>query len=103
MTQNSVVLTGRIAFAPKTFDTKSGGKIATFVLNVWVGKDKDGKSQYIGINVKTFDSKYAEAVAALGQGADIAIVGRLTVDSFEKDGKKQYTTSVIADYVGVDA
>jgi single-stranded DNA-binding protein len=103
MTKNFVTLTGRIAFEPKVFETKNGGKIASITMNSYIGKDKDGKAQYMGIGVKTFDAKAAEALVNLGKGADIIVVGRLNAESYEKDGKAVNIINVIADYVGVEA
>ena len=103
MTQNTVTVTGRIAFEPKSFDTKKGGKIASAVLNVYKGKDTDGKAQYASVPFKTFEKKYAESIVNLGKGADVIISGRLDEETYEKDGKTIRQVVVIADYVGTEA
>lgn len=103
MTQNFVTLSGRIAFEPKVFETKSGGKIANIVLNVYDGKGKDDKPKYFGMNVKTFDKDIAESFVNLGKGSDIVVLGKLSEDTYEKDGKTVRTNVVIATYAGVQA
>lgn len=103
MTQNNVIVSGRIAFEPKVYDTKKGGKIATAVLNVYQGKGKDDKPSYASVNVKVFDSKLAESLMNLGKSADIVVIGKLGEDAYEKDGKTVRSLYVNASYVGVDA
>lgn len=103
MTQNNVIVTGRIAFEPKSFDTKKGGKMASAVLNVYKGKNADGKAQYASVQFKTFEKKYAESIINLGKGADVIVVGRLDEEVYEKDGKTIRQLVVIADYVGTEA
>lgn len=99
MTNNFVMVNGKIGFEPKIFSTKKGGKMASCSLNVYAGKDKDGKAQYINLTVKTFDTKSAETIEMLGKGGAILVTGRLNVESYEKDGKKTYNTVIVANNV----
>lgn len=86
---NKVELTGRI-YNIKETNTSTGKAISRFGLSIYTGKSKDGKSQYGFI-----DCKYFGHVAPTDKLQDVT--GRLTVDSWEKDGKKFSKPEVIVD------
>lgn len=88
---NRVELTGRI-YNVKVSTTVSGKKVTRFGLSIYVGKGKDGKSQYGFIDCIYFDN-------ILDTESLKDIVGRLTVDTWEKDGKKFSKPSIIVDSI----
>ena len=76
---NEVKISGKI-YNAKEAHTPSGKVITTFGLSVWNGK-KDGQNTYEFINCKFWDSLKDK------EGEKI-IRGKLTFDTWEKDGKK---------------
>lgn len=97
---NSVELIGRLTRDPEVRYTQSGTAYARFSIAINRGKDKDGKDLGADYpNVVCF-GKTAELVEKyVGKGRMVAIIGKLRTDSYEKDGKKLYTTDVVADHI----
>ena len=102
MTQNTITITGKIAFDVKTYNTKNG-KMASVLLNVYTGKNKENKHTYMDVPVKTFDTKIATSLENLGKGTEIIVVGKLGEDKYEKDGKTIKSIYVNASFVGVES
>lgn len=95
---NSVALVGRITRDPDV-RYKEDLAIARFSLAVARPKQKDKEAASDFPNCIAF-GKTAEMVEKyLGKGRLIGITGRLQTGSYEKDGKKVYTTEVIADHI----
>ena len=88
---NKVELSGRI-YNIKEATTSSGKTVTRFGLSIYTGKNKEGKSQYGFI-----DCKYFGRVSTSEELQDVS--GRLTVDSWEKDGKKFSKPEVIVDEI----
>ncbi len=100
---NHVTLSGTV-FEPESRVAKSGMAVLTFRLSYYQGKGKDGKATYGGIDVTAFD-RLAQAWDGQLQNKDKAIVtGHITLDKWEKDGKKYYKHRLIADdiHIGPD-
>ena len=96
---NYVTLTGTV-FQPESRVAKSGMAVLTFRLSYYQGKGKDGKATYGGIDVTAFD-RLAQAWDGQLQNKDKVIVtGHITLDKWEKDGKKYYKHCLIADDIG---
>lgn len=97
---NEVNLVGRLTKDPDVRENNSGLKVARFSIAIDRGKDKDGNSLGTDFpNIACF-RKTAELVEKyLSKGRQVAIIGKLRTDSYEKDGKKLYTTSVVADHI----
>ena len=77
---NEVKLSGYI-YNPKETQTASGKTITRFGMKVWCGKGKDGKNIYEFVNCKCFNR--------LPQvEGEVFFIGRVTVESWEKDGVK---------------
>ena len=96
---NHVTLSGTV-FEPESRAAKSGMAVLTFRLSYYQGKGKDGKATYGGIDVTAFD-RLAHAWDGQLQNKDKAIVtGHITLDKWEKDGKKYYKHRLIADDIG---
>lgn len=96
---NHVTLTGTV-FQPESRVAKSGMAVLTFRLSYYQGKGKDGKAAYGSIDVTAFD-RLAQAWDGQLHDKDTAIVtGHITLDKWEKDGKKYYKHRLIADDIG---
>ena len=98
---NSVNLTGRLARDPDVrYGAQSQMAVARFSLAINRGKDKKGEDMGADFPNITCFGKTAEAVERyLKKGMQIAVTGRLHTDSYEKDGKKVFTTEVFADRI----
>lgn len=98
---NSVALIGRLTKDP---DVRYGAgnqmAIAKFTLAVdrdRAGKDSEQTADFISI---TCFGKTAELVEKyIGKGRLVGVTGRIQTGSYEKDGRRIYTTDVIADRV----
>lgn len=94
---NNVILIGRLARDPENRQTQTGTEVTRFTIavdRIKTGEEK--KADFI--NCVSF-GKTAEFIANFfTKGRRIAISGRITTDSYtNKDGKKVYTTEVVAD------
>lgn len=74
--------------------------IAKFNIALDRGKDKNGESKGTDFPQIVAFGKVAELIERYTQkGSQVGISGHIHTDSYEKDGKKVYTTDVIADRV----
>lgn len=96
---NSVILIGRLVRDPEIKYTPSNLAIATFTLAInrvtKVGEEK--KADFPRVTV--FGKSAENCEKSLVKGRLVGIQGRLQTGSYEKDGKKVYTTDVVADRV----
>jgi len=98
---NQVSLIGRLTKDPEVrHSAGSGTAVARFSVAIDRGKDKNGNDAGADFpNIVCF-GKTAELVEKyVGKGRLVGISGRLQTGSYEKDGKKVYTTEVVADRV----
>jgi len=98
---NSVSLVGRLTRDPDVrYGAASQTAVARFSIAIDRGKDRNGEDRGADFpNIVCF-GKTAELVERyLGKGRLVAITGRIHTDSYEKDGRKVYTTEVYADRV----
>jgi len=74
--------------------------VARFSIAIDRGKDRNGEDRGADFpNIVCF-GKTAELVERyVGKGRLVAVTGRIHTDSYEKDGRKVYTTEVYADRV----
>lgn len=94
---NNVVLIGRLTKDP---ETRYSGEMAvtTFTLAVDRPMSKDKTADFI--RIVTFGKTSELCEKYLAKGRQVAIQGRIQTGSYEdKDGKRVYTTDVIADRV----
>jgi len=90
---NKVVLMGRIT---KELELKySQGGMALLSFTVAVNRRKKDEVDYI--SCKAFDKTAENINKFFGKGALIAVEGRIQTGSYEKEGKKIYTTDVMVD------
>ena len=91
MQRNTVRLTG-YAYNPQERTTPNGKVITRFGMKVYCGKDQEGNSKYDFVNIKL--------IGKLPVGAkELDVMGRLAVDSWEKDGVKHRDIYVFAEKV----
>lgn len=95
---NSVALIGRLGTDPRIEQTTGGTAVANF--SIAVDKFRKGGQKITNwINVKVF-GKQAEACGAyLFKGSKVGVNGEISVESWEKDGKKNYAVRIIANNV----
>ena len=97
---NSVSLIGRITRDPEVrYSANSQTAVAKFTLAVNRPFAKDGEQDADFIGITCF-GKTAELVEKyMSKGRQVGVTGRIQTGSYEKDGKRVYTTDVIADRV----
>ncbi len=100
MSLNIVVVCGRVTRDPSVQYTSNQMCVARFNIALDRGKDKDGQSKGADYPQIVAFGKVGEVIERfVSKGSQLAIYGHLHTDSYEKDGKKVYTTDVIADRV----
>ena len=97
---NKVILIGRLGGDPEKRFTPSGSVIVSATLATtrrW--KDKNGeKQEATDWHRLQVWGRTGEVLAEYAhKGAQICVTGRLTTDSYEKDGVKHYVASVVVD------
>ena len=97
---NLVVLIGRITKDIECRYTPGGMAVAKFNIAIDRGKDKDGKDRGADFPTVTVFGRTAENLEKFsGKGLRIAVIGRITTGSYEKDGHTVYTTEITADRI----
>lgn len=97
---NTVQLIGRLTKDPEVRYTTNQTAVARFTIAINKGKDKDGKDLGADYPSIVAFGKTAELVEKyVNKGRLIGVQGRIQTGSYEKDGKKYYTTDIIADRV----
>jgi len=93
MNLNVVTLTGRLTADSELKETQTGTQICNFRLAV---NDRRKEDKTMFLNVVVF-GRQAEVLAEhLTKGKLIGVTGRLDIDTYEKDGVKRDSVSVIA-------
>ena len=98
---NSVSLIGRLTRDPDVRYTTGQMAVARFTLAVdrARGRNRDENNSADFISIVCFD-KQAELVEKyISKGRLVGIQGRIQTGSYEKDGRKVYTTDVVAERV----
>lgn len=93
---NNVSLVGRLAREPEIRRTSEGLAIATFTVAVNRARKDDGADF---ISCKAFRGTAETLERFFHKGKEIALTGRISTGSYEKDGRTIYTTDVIADRI----
>ena len=92
---NTITLMGRLTADPQINDRIT---CANFTMAVDRPYKKDGKSETDFIPCRLLGEKKADfANHYLRKGMKILVSGRLQVDPYERDGKRQYSTYVVVD------
>lgn len=96
---NNIQLIGRLTRDPDVRYTQAGVCVANFSLAVNRGKDKDGKEMVDYPRIVCF-SKTGEFVEKyFKKGSLIAVQGRISTSSYEKDGQKYFDMKVVGERV----
>ncbi len=97
---NNVVLIGRLTRDPDVRYTSTQLAIARFSLAIDRGKDREGNDRGADFpSVVVFGKQAENCERYLSKGKLVAIQGRIQTGSYEKDGRKIYTTEVVAERV----
>lgn len=98
---NRVVLVGRLTKDPELKYTPSGVAMARFTLAVnRTFKDASGEQQADFINIVVWRKQAENTANFLKKGSLAGVEGRIQTGSYEgQDGKRIYTTDVVADSV----
>jgi single-strand DNA-binding protein len=98
---NRAILVGRLTKDPELRYTPSGAAVARFTLAVnRTYKSADGEQQADFINIVVWRKQAENTANFLKKGSLAGIEGRIQTGSFEgQDGKRIYTTEVVADSV----
>lgn len=94
---NKVVLIGRATKDPEVRYTQgaNASAIARYTLAVDRRFKKEGEANADFINCVAFGKSGEFAEKYLRKGTKIAVIGRIQTGSYEKDGRKVYTTDVV--------
>lgn len=93
---NDVKLIGRLTKKPELEYTAGNTAVTKFSIAVDRRKKEDG-ADFIRITVY---GKQAENICRyMDKGRQVAVSGRIQTGSYEKDGRKFYTTDIIGDHV----
>ena len=97
---NKVVLIGRLTKDPELRHTQSGIATTRFTLAVDRGfTGQDGQKQADFIPIVTWRKQAENCAKYLAKGRLVAVAGRIQTGSYEKDGRRIYTTDINADEV----
>ncbi len=89
---NKVISIGRLTDEPKVSETQNGKKIARFTLALdRIGEGTDFPSYIAWEKRAELIEKYCH------KGHMIGIAGRIQTGSYDKDGRKIYTTDIVVD------
>lgn len=92
---NRVLLIGRLTKDPEVRYTQGEKPMAIARYTLAVDRMKKDEADFIGCTAFGAQGEFAEKY--LKKGMRIAVEGRIQTGSYEKDGKKTYTTTVVAD------
>lgn len=98
---NQVLLIGRLTRDPEVrYGAASQTAVARFTIAIDRGKDKDGNDRGADFPSIVCFGKTAENVERfVKKGQLVGVTGSIHTDSYEKDGRKIYTTEVQAQRV----
>lgn len=92
---NSIILSGRVATALETKATKTGGEMCTFRLAV----RKEKRDEVMYVPIKCFKTTAENCQKYLVKGQRVIVKGNLSLETYERDGKRLTWTEVLADMV----
>ena len=100
---NKVIISGRLTKDVEVRYTQNQMAVTSFSLALDRGKDKDGNSKGADYPNCIAFGKTAETLQkwSSGKGGRIMVEGRVQTGSYEKDGKKVYTTDIVADRIEI--
>ena len=94
---NKVMLIGRLGHAPKLKQTQSGKSVCTFTLATDTGYGDAKKTDWH--NIAVFDKVADKCAQYLRKGSSVYVEGRISYDTYEKDGINRTSVKIIANDV----
>ncbi len=96
---NNVSLIGNLTRDPE-IRWSSDLAVARFSIAINRGKDKNGNDKGADYpNIVVFGKQAENCEKYLSKGKKVSVTGHIKTGSYEKDGRKVYTTDVIADRI----
>ena len=95
---NEVILSGRLTKDPEIRYTKDGTAVGNFTLAVDRRFKREGSPEADFPRCTVWGKTAELAEKYLKKGTKIMVTGRIQTGSYEKDGRKVYTTDVIIDH-----
>lgn len=97
---NQIVLVGRIARGPEQRETENGKKIVNITLAVPRSfKNVEGEYETDFLSCTLWDGVASNVNEYCKTGDLVGVKGRLSSNTYEKDGQKHYSMEVIAEKV----
>jgi single-strand DNA-binding protein len=90
---NNVILSGRLTADPEIRYTQAGTPVANYILAVDRYSKDEKKADFIRCVAWGKRAEFAEKY--MQKGRKFIISGAIQTDSYEKDGRKVYTTDII--------
>ncbi len=102
MSINRIIITGRLTRDPELRTTPSGMSVVG--LNIannrkYKGKGDEVREDVLFIEVSAFGNQATACADNLRKGSQVLIDGRLKMDQWEKDGRKNTKIGIVADNV----
>ena len=94
---NKVMLIGRLGHSPELRQTQQGKSVCSFTLATDTGYGENKKTDWHKVTV--FDKAADKCAKYLHKGSSVYVEGRLSYDTYEKDGIKRTTVKIIANDV----
>jgi single-strand DNA-binding protein len=99
---NRVMITGRLTRDPETKYLASGNAVTTLSIAVnrrYMDRNNEWKEETFFLDIETFGKVAERSAETLRKGRPVYVEGRLKIDSWERDGQKQYKTRIVAERV----
>lgn len=96
---NKVVLIGRLTRDPELRYTGQGTAVARFTIAVNRRKQKDKPQEADFISCVAWGNIAENLSKYQSKGSQVAVHGRIQTGNYEKDGRKIYTTDVVAEEI----
>ncbi len=94
---NKVMLIGRLGHSPELRQTQQGKSVCTFTMATDTGYGENKKTDWHKVTV--FDKAADKCAKYLHKGSSVYVEGRLSYDTYEKDGIKRTAVKIIANDV----
>jgi len=91
---NKCFFAGRLGQDPELRKTASGKSVANFSVGI---SDRDETKESLWINCVAWEGRAETIHQYIKKGDQIFLIGRMTVDVYEKDGKKNYKTIIVVE------
>ena len=95
---NRVMMTGRLTRDPETKYLASGNAVTNLSMAVnrrYMDRNNEWKEETFFLDIETFGKVAERAAETLRKGRPVYVEGRLKIDSWERDGQKQYKTRIV--------